>query len=74
MTELADGAGSPGDVVIDASALGRWMDARDLPGAGLPAEARLLSGGRQNEIFEIRRGGFRAALRKPPAAAPAETP
>ncbi|MBL7499998.1 phosphotransferase family protein [Frankia sp. CNm7] len=48
------------------------MDSRDLPGRGLPVQARLLSGGRQNEIFEIRRGDFRAALRRPPAAAPAE--
>jgi aminoglycoside phosphotransferase (APT) family kinase protein len=57
---------------IDVDALGSWMDSRDLPGRGLPVQARLLSGGRQNEIFEVRRGDFAAALRKPPAAAPAE--
>jgi aminoglycoside phosphotransferase (APT) family kinase protein len=56
---------------IDTKALGRWMDTQDLPGAGLPVQARLLSGGMQNEIFEIRRGDFRAALRKPPVPAPA---
>jgi len=57
---------------IDTSALGRWMDSRGLPGAGLPVHARLISGGMQNHIFEVGRGDFRAALRKPPAAAPAE--
>ncbi|MBL7627189.1 phosphotransferase family protein [Frankia nepalensis] len=72
---MRDPAGAPvasGASAIDVGALGRWMDSRDLPGRGLPVQARLLSGGRQNEIFEIRRGDFRAALRRPPAAAPAE--
>jgi aminoglycoside phosphotransferase (APT) family kinase protein len=59
---------------VDVTALGRWMDTQDLPasGTGLPVQARLISGGRQNEIFEVRRGDFRAALRKPPVAAPPE--
>jgi aminoglycoside phosphotransferase (APT) family kinase protein len=57
---------------LDAVALGGWMDAVGLEGTGLPVETRLLSGGRQNEIFEVRRGDFRAALRRPPDAAPAE--
>ncbi len=56
---------------LDTAALGRWMDARGLPGAGLPVELRFISGGRQNDIFEVARGDFRAALRKPPPAAPA---
>jgi aminoglycoside phosphotransferase (APT) family kinase protein len=43
-----------------------------LPGEGLPVEQRFISGGRQNEIFEIRRGDFSAALRRPPIAAPAD--
>ncbi|MFI5041284.1 MAG: phosphotransferase family protein [Acidimicrobiales bacterium] len=46
------------------------MDAQDLPGAGLPLEHSFISGGSQNEIFEIRRGDFRCALRRPPRVAP----
>jgi aminoglycoside phosphotransferase (APT) family kinase protein len=57
---------------LDEPALEAWMDAEGLPGAGRPLRARLISGGRQNEIFEVRRGDFAAALRRPPAAAPAE--
>lgn len=60
------------DGVLDVEALGHWMDSQDLPGTGLPVEQRFISGGRQNEIFEVRRGDFRAALRRPPAAAPAD--
>lgn len=50
--------------------LAAWMDERGLPGAGAPLRTRLLSGGTQNEIYEVARGDFRAALRIPPAAAP----
>jgi aminoglycoside phosphotransferase (APT) family kinase protein len=57
---------------LDTEALGAWMDTQDLPGVGLPVRARLISGGMQNHIFEVSRGDFKAALRKPPAAAPAE--
>jgi aminoglycoside phosphotransferase (APT) family kinase protein len=54
---------------IDTARLGAWMDTVGLaPGA--PITARYVSGGSQNEIFEIRRGDFHAALRKPPAGAP----
>lgn len=56
---------------LDAEALGRWMDRVGLPGTGLPVEQRFISGGSQNDIFEIRRGELHGALRKPPAAAPA---
>ncbi len=59
------------DPQVDASALGAWMDGQGLPGAGLPIEQRYISGGSQNEIFEIRRGDLHGALRKPPATAPA---
>ena len=47
------------------------MDRQDLPGEGLPLEITKLSGGSQNEIFEIRRGQLHCALRKPPFEAPA---
>ena len=59
------------DPQVDPTALGAWMDAQELPGAGLPIEQRYISGGSQNEIFEIRRGDLHGALRKPPATAPA---
>ncbi|MGH9091464.1 MAG: phosphotransferase family protein [Acidimicrobiales bacterium] len=48
------------------------MDAAGLPGAGAPIEHRYVSGGAQNEIYEIRRGELHAALRIPPPTAPAE--
>lgn len=42
------------------------MDAQGLPGAGELARARPLTGGSQNELFEITRGGVKMALRRPP--------
>jgi aminoglycoside phosphotransferase (APT) family kinase protein len=51
--------------------LATWMDAAGL-GVGAPIEHRYVSGGSQNEIYEIRRGDARYALRIPPASAPAE--
>jgi aminoglycoside phosphotransferase (APT) family kinase protein len=59
------------DPRIDTEALGAWMDSQELSGAGLPIEQRYVSGGSQNEIFEIRRGDLHGALRKPPTTAPA---
>jgi aminoglycoside phosphotransferase (APT) family kinase protein len=56
--------------VIDIDRLGVWMDERGLPGAGAPIEHRYVSGGSQNEIYEIRRGDLHAALRIPPPPAP----
>jgi aminoglycoside phosphotransferase (APT) family kinase protein len=56
--------------VIDVARLSAWMDETDLPGHGAPVEHQFISGGSQNEIYEIRRGDFRAALRIPPASAP----
>ncbi len=56
--------------LIDADRLARWMDVEGLPGAGAPLEHSFISGGSQNEIFEIRRGDFRAALRRPPENPP----
>jgi aminoglycoside phosphotransferase (APT) family kinase protein len=49
-------------------ALTAWLDTQGL-GAGAPLESRFLSGGSQNEIFEITRGDLRAVLRIPPASA-----
>src|SRR5579864_4769370 len=68
-SETADGAAA--EPRLDTEALGRWLDTQDLPGSGLPIEQRFVSGGSQNEIFEIRRGDLHGALRKPPTYAPA---
>ncbi|HEV2310808.1 MAG TPA: phosphotransferase family protein [Acidimicrobiia bacterium] len=47
------------------------MDSQGLPGAGAPMEQRFLSGGSQNEIYEIIRDGARCVIRIPPPTAPA---
>jgi aminoglycoside phosphotransferase (APT) family kinase protein len=57
--------------VIDTAKLAAWMDEADLPGKGAPIEARFLSGGTQNEIYEITRGDSSCVIRLPPVAAPA---
>lgn len=65
-------AGTPADgPTIDAAALGRWLDSGALPGEGQPLTVSYITGGSQNEIYEIRRGDLHAALRIPPATAPA---
>ncbi|HVW42071.1 MAG TPA: phosphotransferase family protein [Amycolatopsis sp.] len=55
---------------LDTKALVSWMDASGLA-KGAPLEWNFISGGSQNEIFEIRRGDLHAALRMPPLTAPA---
>jgi aminoglycoside phosphotransferase (APT) family kinase protein len=60
------------DPTIDVKALGTWMDQKGLSGAGESIQQRCISGGTQNDIFEIRRGELHCALRKPPLAAPAQ--
>jgi aminoglycoside phosphotransferase (APT) family kinase protein len=59
------------DPTINTESLTAWLDKEGLPGAGLPLTASFVSGGSQNEIFEIRRGDLHGALRMPPASAPA---
>jgi aminoglycoside phosphotransferase (APT) family kinase protein len=46
------------------------MDDNGLPGKGEPVEVAYVSGGSQNEIYEIRRGELHGALRIPPPSAP----
>jgi aminoglycoside phosphotransferase (APT) family kinase protein len=58
--------------VIDFERLAAWMDEQGLPGKGEPIEPRYLSGGSQNEIYEIRRGDERCVIRIPPHFAPAD--
>jgi len=57
--------------VIDVERLARWMDEAGLPGKGEPVEHRFVSGGTQNEIYELRRGDLHGAMRIPPPSAPA---
>ncbi len=56
---------------MDVERLAAWMDERGLPGKGAPLEHRYISGGSQNEIYELRRGDLHCALRIPPSFAPA---
>ena len=56
--------------MIDTTRLGSWMDTVGLGGAGERIETRFVSGGTQNEIYEVRRGDLHAALRIPPPPAP----
>jgi aminoglycoside phosphotransferase (APT) family kinase protein len=56
----------------DVDRLVAWMDAEALPGAGEPLQHRYISGGSQNEIYELRRGGLHCAMRIPPTTAPAD--
>jgi aminoglycoside phosphotransferase (APT) family kinase protein len=46
------------------------MDSEELPGKGQPLEYRYISGGSQNEIYELRRGELHCAMRIPPPGAP----
>jgi aminoglycoside phosphotransferase (APT) family kinase protein len=66
VTATQDRAGVP---AIGVRQLAAWMDANDLPGTGAAVQVRYISGGSQNEIFEIRRGDTTMALRKPPLTA-----
>jgi aminoglycoside phosphotransferase (APT) family kinase protein len=56
--------------VIDVDRLATWLDGSGLPGKGEPIGARYVSGGSQNEIYEITRGELHGALRIPPTGAP----
>jgi aminoglycoside phosphotransferase (APT) family kinase protein len=56
--------------VIDVDRLASWMDDQGLGPKGAPIEHGFVSGGTQNEIYEIRRGELHAALRIPPPTAP----
>lgn len=56
--------------MIDLDRLAAWMDGQGLAGKGEPIQSRYLSGGSQNEIYEIRRGEIHGAIRIPPTTAP----
>ena len=57
--------------LVDPERLARWMDDRNLPGRGEPIACHFITGGASNELFEIRRGDARMALRRPPRKVPA---
>ncbi len=57
---------------VDVPALARWMDANDVPGTGELPDLGSLSGGSQNELTLIKRGGRTMVMRKPPAGAVAD--
>ena len=56
--------------MMDFDRLASWMDESGLPGKGEPITNRFLSGGSQNEIYEICRGDERCVIRIPPPSAP----
>jgi aminoglycoside phosphotransferase (APT) family kinase protein len=58
--------------VIDVERLGAWMDEAGLPGRREKLEHRFITGGSQNEIYEIRRGDLHCVIRIPPPGAPAD--
>jgi len=58
--------------VIDFDRLATWMDDQGLPGKGEPVEHQFVSGGSQNEIYELRRTGLHCVIRIPPPTAPAD--
>ncbi|MHB8329890.1 MAG: acyl-CoA dehydrogenase, partial [Acidimicrobiales bacterium] len=70
MTEVADGDAERTRGLVDEERLARFMDDRDLPGSGCDLEAIFITGGASNELFEIRRGEHRMALRRPPRVVP----
>jgi aminoglycoside phosphotransferase (APT) family kinase protein len=57
---------------IDIDAFARWMDANGVPGEGELPDLGALSGGSQNELIIIQRGGRKMVMRKPPAGAVAD--
>jgi aminoglycoside phosphotransferase (APT) family kinase protein len=56
--------------MLDVERLATWLDGQGLPGKGEPIEGQFVSGGSQNEIYEITRGDLHGALRIPPSSAP----
>jgi aminoglycoside phosphotransferase (APT) family kinase protein len=69
VTEESESVGDE-PMIADVDKLTAWLDSQGL-GVGAPLEHRYISGGSQNEIYELRRGGLHGAMRIPPLSAPA---
>jgi aminoglycoside phosphotransferase (APT) family kinase protein len=63
-------AGETPKTIADVDKLTAWLDSQGL-GLGSALEHRYISGGSQNEIYELRRGDLHCAMRIPPPTAPA---
>ncbi len=57
---------------MDLARLADWMNENGLPGKGEPMQTRFLSGGTQNQIYQIRRGEHVCVIRIPPPGAPVD--
>jgi aminoglycoside phosphotransferase (APT) family kinase protein len=68
---VSDTTNPDAPTIANVDALAAWMDSEGLA-KGEPIEHRYISGGSQNEIYEIRRGDLRCAMRIPPLTAPAD--
>ncbi len=68
---MSETAEEGGPAIADVGRLAGWMDSRGLA-AGAPLEHSYISGGSQNEIYQLRRGDLRCAMRIPPPSAPAD--
>jgi aminoglycoside phosphotransferase (APT) family kinase protein len=63
---MPDAASAP----LDLYALGRWMDANGVPGAGAVPQLEAIGGGASNDVYSVERGDERMVLRRPPDTAP----
>lgn len=54
---------------IDAAQLGNWLDRQDAPGHGELPSVETMSGGSQNTLLRVTRGGTRMVIRMPGARA-----
>src|SRR5580704_19245331 len=68
VSTIEEAADTP--AIADVANLTAWLDTQGL-GVGATLEHHYISGGSQNEIFELRRGDLHCALRIPPRSAPA---
>ncbi|HLI72854.1 MAG TPA: phosphotransferase family protein [Acidimicrobiales bacterium] len=56
--------------LVDEARLADFLDEHGVPGTGEELHVRFITGGASNELFEVRRGGHRMALRRPPRVVP----
>ena len=56
--------------LVDPGRLAAFLDGHGVPGAGEELQVRFITGGASNELFEVRRGAHRMALRRPPRVVP----